>query len=348
MRQDDRRVNMNNPYRDKNAENKKTSIENRQVRNIGKSAVEKPKKCLTPAIITIVVMLLFIGAEFLLKTNLFKNQNPYISLVVIQFFVFILPCAFVSAISSKNSGGLSDYNFRLFPPKMLGFVFSALAVMLFGNMLLKYLGYVLFGVVNKATVIYENENMLALIAATVLVPAIAEEILMRGTVYHEYEKSGVGALGAIIGSSFMFAFIHFDPANFISYLFSGIILAISLHITKSLLAPIAIHLLNNTICIFTDTFIKRISKESISSVFVIFLLSVLLLVALFLFIESLEWICVAKAYKTSKEAKNENEYKGTRLIPQKTQLREIFSCIFINPAFYTAVIIYFLRVLIIR
>lgn len=304
------------------------------------------KKCHGPVILTIVVMILFILAQIFLKTPALNKQNPYIAIVIVQFLVFILPAAFMSAFSNhRMDSGLSYYNFRLFSPRMLGFVFSALAVMLLGNMIIKYLGYLMFGIVNSSTVIYENDNIFALIAATVLVPAITEEILFRGVIFTEYEKRGVGALGAILGSSVLFAFIHFDSGNFISYLFAGIILAMVIHVTRSLLAPIIIHLLNNTICLFTDTFIRRVSKESISTFFVIFLLTVIFLIALFILIENLEWICNNKADKKSVNKALDVEANSFRLIPRRLKVKTILSSIFVTPLFLIVIILYFINIL---
>ncbi len=306
-------------------------------------------KCHGPVILICIVMVLFIIAQFLLRTDAFTGQNPYIALVVVQFFVFILPCAFVSAFGNHRIGsGLSQYNLRLFSPRLLGFLFSSLAVMLFGNMVIKYLGYILFGAVNSATVVYEHDNMFALIAATVLVPAITEEILLRGVIFTEYEKRGVGAFGAIVGSAVLFAFIHFDIKDFISYLFAGIILAVTVHVTRSLLAPIIVHLMNNTICLFTDTFLKRVSKESISSFFVFFLLMVLLLLALFAFFESLEWISNAKADSKAKESESADTNGNLRLIPVNTKISSILSGIFMTPAFIVVIILYILEMIIFR
>ncbi len=302
------------------------------------------KKCHGPVILICIVMILFIAAQILLKSPALNKQNPYIAIVVVQFFVFILPCAFVSAFGNhKMNSGLFYYNLKFFSPRMLGFLFSALAVMLFGSMVIKYLGYLIFGSVGTATVVYEHDNMFALIAATVLVPAVTEEILFRGVVFTEYEKRNVGAFGAIIGSSVLFAFIHFDMGNFISYLFAGVILAVVIHVTRSLIAPILIHLLNNTICLFTDTFLKRVSKESISTFFVLFLLTVIFLVSLFIFIESLEWICSTKANrKTGKDSFSEQN-DNLRLVPKNTKLSRIFSSVFLTPAFIVVIILYIIN-----
>ncbi len=304
------------------------------------------KKCHGPVILICVVMILFILAQILLKTPAMNKQNPYIAIVVVQFLVFILPCAFMSAFANhKMDSGLSYYNLRPFSPKMLGFIFSSLAVMLFGSMVIKYLGYLLFGSVNSSTVVYEHDNLFALIAATVLVPAITEEILFRGVVFTEYEKRGVGPFGAIIGSAVLFAFIHFDTGDFFSYLFAGIILAIVIHVTRSLLAPILIHLLNNTICLFTDTFLKRVSKESISTFFVFFLLTVIFLVALFIFIENLEWICNSKANKKIGEDSLTTDSDNFRLIPQNIKLKTIFSSVLLTPSFIIVIVLYIVNMI---
>jgi|GEM_PF-613207 len=306
----------------------------------------KLNKCHGPVILICIVMILFILAQILLKTPSLNKQNPYIAVVVVQFLVFILPCAFMSSfVNHKMDSGLSYYNLRLFSPRLLGFIFSALAVMLFGSMVIKYLGYLIFGAVGDSTVVYEHDNLFALIAATVLVPAVTEEILFRGVVFTEYEKRGVGPLGAILGSAVLFAFIHFDMGDFASYLFAGIVLAVVIHVTRSLIAPIIIHLLNNTICLFTDTFLKRVSKESISTFFVFFLLTVIFLVSLFLFIENLEWICSNKADKRSGEETPSTETQNYRLIPHNTGVKTILSSVFLTPAFIIVIILYIVNMI---
>ncbi len=309
-----------------------------------KNSVKVPDKCHAPVILVCVVMLLFIVAQLLLKTPSLAKQNPYVSVIVIQFIVFILPCAFMSAFAGRQKGTFTGYNLKLIPPKMLGFVFASLAVMLFGSMIIKYLGYILFGAVSTSTVVYEHDNMFTLLAATVIVPAFTEEILFRGVVFNEYQKRGTGALGAILGSAVLFAFIHFDISNFASYIFAGIILGISVHVTHSVLAPIFIHLMNNTVCLFTDTFLKRVSKESISSFFVFFLLTVLFLVSLFVFFESLEWICNAKADKSASENSNNDESGRTRLLPYGMKISSVVSNVLFTPALIVVIFLYIITI----
>ena len=306
-------------------------------------------KCNIPALLVCVVMILLIISELVLKNANIGKQNSYIALVIVQFLVFLLPCAFfVSLKNNKFNGGLSYYNFRPFSPKLLGFTAFSLAVMIFGNMAIKYLGYIFFGFVNASTVIYADDNLIALLMATVILPAITEEILLRGIVFTEYEQNNTGALGAIIGSAFLFAFIHFDPKGFISYLFAGVILATALHVTRSLFVPIIIHLMNNSICLFTDTFLKRVSKESISSFFVFFMLVVLFLVALFFWLESLEWISNEKAARLVRKQNSIESINTGKLIPSKTKIREIIRSVLFAPMFIVVIIIYLFKIVFIK
>jgi len=77
-----------------------------------------------PAFLVCIVMVLFKGAEYLISVGTFNKQNTYLLLIVMQFFVYVIPCAFFSAIRNhKFKGGLSNYNLRPFSPKMFGFVF---------------------------------------------------------------------------------------------------------------------------------------------------------------------------------------------------------------------------------
>lgn len=311
-----------------------------------KSGYTDDTPCNLPSFLICVVMVLIIISEFILTGGSFSESDSYVALIIIQFFVYIIPSAFFSAFANhKIHSGLSDYNFRPFPPKLLGFTLLSLPIIIFGNMSIKYFDYILLGNINEATIIYESDNLLALIAATVIVPAIAEEILIRGVVFTAYENRGISPFIAIIGSSVLFAFIHFDLRNFISYVFSGIVLGILLHVTRSLIAPIIVHLLNNWVCLYTDTFIKRVSKESVSTFFVIFMLLLMFILFLFFWLESLEWICSSKSSELSKSPKQPDSEISHRIFSEKGQSAQMLKRIFVSPTFVSAFVIFIVGIL---
>ena len=311
--------------------------------NSGRRTATNKKKCNIPAVLVCIVMLLFIGASYLLSGNYINSDNPYATVVIAQLCVFLLPCAFFFAIRSiGQKTSLSEYKFKAFSPKMTGFVLSCIPTLVFGNMLIKYLSLVYLGQTDSSAINASgSSDFLYILLSSVLVPAICEEILLRGIVYTEYEKR-VGTFGAVVGSSFLFALIHFDGMDFIPCLYAGIILAVSVHITRSLFAPIILHLINNFICIYSDAFLQRISKESISIAFVLIILGILLLVSLFAFTETLEWICVYKADKLVSHD-NVTQEEVQRFFPPKGQLSNSISRVLLAPAFLVAVVIFLVK-----
>lgn len=295
-----------------------------------------------PPLLVCVVMVLYVIAQKMLRGNYINNDNPYVAVVIAQICVFLLPCAFVIAVSSLlKRASAAEYKFCALPVKSWGFVLSCIPTLIFGSMLIKYLSYLYFGSSTSSSIgISGSDDFLYVFMSSVLLPAICEEILIRGIVFTEYEKK-LGAFAAILGSSVLFALLHFDSENFLSYLFAGVILGIAIHTTHSLIAPIILHFANNLICIYSDTFLQRISKESISTFLVLFILGTLLLISLFVFFEALEWLCTYKADKlTSHDDKI--PFVITRLLPANEKITRIISKVLFSPMFICAILLHIL------
>lgn len=314
--------------------------------NIAKATGERNqfitvKKCNAPAFTVVVVMVLYLISELLLSGNYINSTNPYITVVIAQFCVYIIPCAFFFAICSVRNGVTpKDFGFRTAPIRLLGFGVSSLFILVLGGMLIKYTGYLMFGTVSSSAVsVSSSGDLLYIMLSGIIVPAITEEVLFRGVVFGSYERT-LGSFTAILASALLFAFIHFDSVNFISYLYAGIILGIAAAVTRSVFAPIVLHLLNNFICIFSDTYLQRISKESISTVFVVFILTVLFLAVLFFYFESLELFCREKALDTA------NKQTDTpRLFAGNDSKSLTLARAFLAPCFIAALAIYLVKVL---
>ncbi len=300
------------------------------------------KKYNTPCIIVIAVMVLYLISESLLSGNYINSENPYITVVIAQICVYLLPCAFFLAFSSLREGfSARDFGFTMAPLRLTGFCIASLFALVIGGMLIKYSTYLIFGTVSASAIsVSASNDILYVMLSGVVIPAITEELLFRGVLYGAYEKK-LGGIGAILITSVLFAFIHFDTVNFVSYLYAGLVLGIAACVTRSVFAPLLLHLLNNFICIFSDTYLQRISKESISTVFVIFILGVILLVILFFYFESLELYCREMAFADINGQGNrtaglfiEGEARYVMLIRG-----------FLAPAFLFAAALYFIKVL---
>lgn len=105
----------------------------------------------------------------------------------------------------------------------------------------------------------KQENMLYLIFASVVFAPIVEEMVFRGSIYNLCKKH-VGKTRAMIIASFLFGFLHvYDSllnGNFTDliyiFLYGGLGLIINLAYEESdtIVCPILIHMLNNTLGLF--------------------------------------------------------------------------------------------------
>ena len=82
-----------------------------------------------------------------------------------------------------------------------------------------------------------------------LLPAVCEEIFCRGLLFSSLRPMGRRA--AVLGSAFLFSLMHANPAQ-IPYAFTaGVLLALLLEYTGSLLLPILFHFGNNLLSLAT-------------------------------------------------------------------------------------------------
>ena len=165
-------------------------------------------------------------------------------------------------------------------------------------------------------------SALFLIVAYCIVPAFCEELVFRGILCREYE--GMNVPVAIFSSAVFFACLHFDPSQFPVYLFSGIMLALTMYASGSLIVSMAVHLAFNLMGLFGQSYLNafyRITGGS-SGIFVFFLVMLTLLFAA-LFCRS-----ASKCY--ARRAKN-SSMPSRPLFPSFRRLTAILSEIFINP-----------------
>lgn len=85
--------------------------------------------------------------------------------------------------------------------------------------------------------------------AVVLIPAITEELLMRGVVLHAYLWRG--SRGAIVVSSVLFAVLHLDVRNLLSIFLLGMILGYVVLQTGSIWAGMILHGVNNLLVLLS-------------------------------------------------------------------------------------------------
>jgi membrane protease YdiL (CAAX protease family) len=216
----------------------------------------------TAPLLVLGVMLLLMASRFI-DSSLLTRDNEYVAVIVLQLMIFLLPAAFyIKAI------GLDFGRFRLslFGPGHLLLLISGLISLTTGSVLIDFwltggetlsASYDLWGVF-----ISKNDgsagNVLYLILAYAALPAFCEEFVFRGLLISEYEKRSTTS--AVVLSSLFFALLHFDIERFPVYFFAGLILAVILYATRSLLAVMLIHFCNNMIGIFGRPYIQTLAE----------------------------------------------------------------------------------------
>ena len=193
-----------------------------------------------------------------------QGEGEYVLVIFLQLLIFALPGALYFMLRRKEPDqGISlRPRLRLFRPEQLWFLACILVVMITGSLLLEILTGGITSLVGNFS-LYSTfvargggggVRVLGLILAYALLPALCEELVFRGILVAEYEKFGTGV--AIGISALFFALLHFSMPLFPSYFFVGVLLACSLYTTRSLIAPVLLHLGYNLFCLLGQSYLS--------------------------------------------------------------------------------------------
>ena len=294
-------------------------------------------KFITPTLLVFSTYALLLFSK-ILDLTLINRENEYYTVVILQLMIFLLPGAVWCKY--KGDGYLKGLRMRLPKPNSFLLILSGTLLMISGGLLLS----VLFGGLESLSQnfsLYDTfisksngtvpSNIYLLIAYAVI-PAICEELIFRGILCHEYEKGGV--VRAVVFSSLFFAMLHFNPINILTYMFSGVILALVLYASRSLFAAIITHLLYNIFGLFGQRYMNTLYKITGSETFFIFIVA-------FIFLLSAAFFCrqAAKLYKKHVyDGVSSNYRKPVDKTPE--EIRKSFLAVIFEPATILCVVFY--------
>lgn len=298
---------------------------------------------LHPTVLVLATFLLLLCSK-LIDLTLINRENEYYSVVVLQMMIFLLP----GAVWCKFSGEkyVSKLRITLFKPSALLLIVSAALLMASGGMLLR----VLFGGIgslSQSFSLYDTfiskdngtvVNTIYLIMAYAALPAICEEFVYRGILCHEYERGGV--LRAVLLSSLFFALLHFNLQNFPTYLFSGIILALTLYATRSLLGAILAHFLYNIFGLFGQPYMNNLYQITGSPKLFIFLIALVLLVSSAIFCGE-----AARLYRRYLYRAESAEYRQP-VLQKPSDIRESYLDVIRQPSAIACLVVYIVALII--
>ena len=319
------------------ADEKKTRVRKKKMPKITSDGETKKVKFITPTLLVFSTYALLLFSK-IIDLTLINRENEYYTVVILQLMIFLLPGAIWCKY--KGDGYMRGLRMRLPRPNSFLIILSGTLVMISGGLLLS----VLFGGLESLsqnfslydTFISKSNGTIPsniyLLIAYAIIPAICEEFIFRGILCHEYEKGGV--VRAVVFSALFFAMLHFNPINILTYLFSGVVLALILYATRSLFAAVTTHLLYNIFGLFGQRYMNTLYKITGSETFFVFIVSFIFLLSAALFCRQ-----GAKLYKKHVyDGISSNYRKPVAKTPE--EIRASFLEVLLQPATILCVVFY--------
>ena len=214
------------------------------------------------------------------------RTGEFVGVILLQLLIFLLP----AILYGKLRGERFPKSVRLRLPRLehLWLILCILVLMLTGGLLTSILtggisslggSFTLYSIF---TAHYNGTplQILYVILAYALLPALCEELIFRAILCAEYEKKSVPV--AVTVSALFFAMLHFSFPHFLTYLFLGLLLALSMYATRSAITPILLHFGYNLFCLFGQPYLSAFYVNAGSNrIFVFCLITLFLLFAAF-------------------------------------------------------------------
>ena len=164
--------------------------------------------------------------------------------VILQMAVLMIPTVFWCALRGEEQG--AKLRIAFFSPAKIVFLLLFTAAMLCAALIAGILTDSGSAETAIGSPLPEQNNLLSVLCLAV-VPAAAEELFFRGLLLSELESAGAGT--SVLLSSLLFAMFHFSLSGLPLYFFCGILLALCVYVTRSLLASVAVHIAYNLIAL---------------------------------------------------------------------------------------------------
>ncbi len=243
----------------------------------------KIKPTVAAPILLIAVFILALVVRMIPGDVLGLDDNPYLSVVILQLIVYSLPSLFFCTL--RGRGYVRGLRLRLPPASSVLLTLFSLLFMLSGSNLINIFMSRLFPDAMAASSAAESAKFamnsgifdgLYIILAFAVLPAVTEEFLFRGIILSEYGTVGVAC--SVVISSLTFAMSHFSLCRAPQYILCGAVLAMLTYATRSILSAVIVHTVYNIFVLFGEQYIFHFAeKQNISGVLFIILTALLLL-----------------------------------------------------------------------
>lgn len=188
----------------------------------------------------IILLQLFLPVDLIFKW--FNITDIKIMLLISHVITFIFPAIIYLIITKQAAKDVLKLNKLYFKDALLIILlaFVCQPIMTFFSLISQFFFENEIG--NFVTVIVDSPYIILLLLIAVL-PAITEEITIRGVVLSGYEDKNIYLAASITG--LLFGIMHLDPQQFLYASVLGFVLALAVRITNSIFASALIHFLIN-------------------------------------------------------------------------------------------------------
>lgn len=217
----------------------------------------------------LIIMLLQVFLPIHRIFNSFNITDDRVALLIAHVTIFVFPAIIYLIITKQSVKEVLRVN-KLYFKDMLLIILIAFAcqpIMTFFSLISQFFFENEIG--NFVTTIVNSPYIILLLLIAVL-PAISEEITIRGVVLYGYKDINIYLACIITG--LLFGIMHLDPQQFLYTSVLGFILALVVRITNSIFSSVLIHfLINGTsitlqkiVSIFSNNLIKIDESTEVS------------------------------------------------------------------------------------
>ncbi len=310
----------------------------RPANNKGKGVI-----VVTPSALVLVTYILLLASKFI-DVALLNRDNEYMSVIILQMMIFLLP----GALWSMLKGDKYIKGLRISAPKpdsVVLIIFASL-LMITGGL---FMGMMFEGLegLSRSFTLYDTfiskqdgsvSNALYLVLAYAALPAVCEEFIFRGILCHEYEDKGV--FRAIVISSLFFGLLHFNIVNLPVYFFCGAILALVMYATRSVWGAVIAHFFYNLFGVFGQPYMATLYRLTKDSRLMVIIVGIVFFLSAAVFCGE-----ASKLYRKYLRQGFSSEYRSSRLTGA-AYFRESFLDVISDPFTLACVAVYIIALFI--
>ena len=217
-------------------------------------------------------------------TGMFLKNLTNIEKMAIYVVIYIIPMAVyirLARVKATKILGLSFVKFRYIPFILLFGLSTSIICALINAGSAALFSNLLDITPQETTVDFVSDRAFVLVITSVILPAVCEELLIRGIALSEYARYGVSI--SVIMTSVVFALFHGNVTAIPALFVAGVFYAVLTHLFKSVWPAMICHLINNALSLYislnTD-FIRYLLSDVIFVVVIVCLMFIILYVTL--------------------------------------------------------------------